>query len=295
MKNLHNDTEQAGVQTTLFLLEDFLVNHTQPLESDLEMKMIATSGRRCLESYGRFARHGSWARMFSALLIGMTGWCSTRCRLTWKLKGTRYNRMYFQLQVSERPTDEIGFGLLRTPNAQEPGVTTERLVTKDGEPAKIGARAYDKHTGRLAQVGLTQQVKMGLLPTPETSQGGANKDVKISPNGNYYRKNSKGVRYGPRLQDVVASGLLPTPTVMDMMNNPRREITPSGRIISNQGHNGSAPLKDLAMNGMLQTPILENSEQTGETSQLNPPFVAEMMGFPPNWLELPFLSTETSL
>jgi hypothetical protein len=27
---------------------------------------------------------------------------------------------------------------------------------------------------------------------------------------------------------------------------------------------------------------------TGTTSQLNPRFVAEMMGFPPNWTELPF-------
>jgi hypothetical protein len=29
-------------------------------------------------------------------------------------------------------------------------------------------------------------------------------------------------------------------------------------------------------------------------SQLNPRFVAEMMGFPPNWTELPFLSGETN-
>jgi hypothetical protein len=31
----------------------------------------------------------------------------------------------------------------------------------------------------------------------------------------------------------------------------------------------------------------------GKSSQLNPRFVAEMMGFPPNWTELPFLSGET--
>jgi hypothetical protein len=34
---------------------------------------------------------------------------------------------------------------------------------------------------------------------------------------------------------------------------------------------------------------------TGTTSQLNPRFVAEMMGFPPNWTELPFLSGEQNL
>ena len=35
-------------------------------------------------------------------------------------------------------------------------------------------------------------------------------------------------------------------------------------------------------------------EMTGQTSQLNPRFVAEMMGFPPNWTELPFQSGEQS-
>lgn len=29
-------------------------------------------------------------------------------------------------------------------------------------------------------------------------------------------------------------------------------------------------------------------QMTGKTSQLNPRFVAEMMGFPANWMELPF-------
>jgi len=32
----------------------------------------------------------------------------------------------------------------------------------------------------------------------------------------------------------------------------------------------------------------------GTSSQLNPRFVMEMMGFPPNWTELPFLNGETN-
>jgi hypothetical protein len=34
-------------------------------------------------------------------------------------------------------------------------------------------------------------------------------------------------------------------------------------------------------------------QQPGKTSQLNPPFVLEMMGFPHDWTILPFLSGET--
>lgn len=56
--------------------------------------------------------------------------------------------------------------MLRTPSAAEPGIRTERLQTKDGEPAKLGERAYDSETGALRQVGLTQQLEMGMLRTP---------------------------------------------------------------------------------------------------------------------------------
>jgi hypothetical protein len=44
---------------------------------------------------------------------------------------------------------------------------------------------------------------------------------------------------------------------------------------------------------------LEIGKQVGLTmmidGQLSPRFVAEMMGFPPNWLELPFQNTELNL
>ena len=35
-------------------------------------------------------------------------------------------------------------------------------------------------------------------------------------------------------------------------------------------------------------------EITGKTSQLSPQFVMEMMGFPTDWTELPFLNGETN-
>jgi len=307
--------------------EDSLANPTQQQESDLAKKMTVTSGRRCLEQYGRFNRHGLWAKTFSDLLIGTGDWYSTRCRLTWKLKGTKYNRMYFQLYPSTLPIEETEYGLLPTPRANE---STESIETIELRRQKTG----------IGMMNLTAAVQK----------------------------------------------LLPTPQAMDSMTNPRRDITPSGRIISNQGHNGSAPLKDLAMNGLLPTPTaievhnservakikgnqdtlksrengdniqnsimnfldfngllptprvkghgnshqriedgkiddlttmarfnmlptpmasdcgekvtgLENQdslvkmarETTGQTSQLNPQFVCEMMGFPPDWTLIPFL------
>jgi len=194
-------------QTSLFTEEEltscpegFLASRTAPQESGSGKMMNATSGQRCLEQFERFGHVGSWAKMFSGLLIGMEGWSSRRCKLTWKLKGTKSNRMYFQLRVSMLPTEEIGFGLLPTPN------------TMDTLPPK---EAYQ------------------MLPTP-TAQC------------------EKGGRAGIK---------------------PRK------------GHN---PLT----NNLGDT--MNYIEQTGKSSQLNPRFVLEMMGFPPNWTELPFQSGETN-
>jgi hypothetical protein len=64
-------------------------------------------------------------------------------------------------------------GTWRTPATTEPGVTLERLETVDGQPWTPGQRAYDKHTGRVAQVGLTHEVLATDLsgPTPSGSPG----------------------------------------------------------------------------------------------------------------------------
>ena len=293
-----------------FSQEDSLVSRTAQQASAKGKTMIVTSGPTCYDVLEKSDLAGSWAKTFSALLLGMEGWYSRRCALTLKLKVTPYSRLFFQLQPSMHRTEEIGSGLLRTPSAQEPGVMVARLVTKDGEPAKIGQRAYDKITGRLAQVGLTQQAQimmlptptcmdstnatatmkstqvkdgsmhsvtlnramvMGMLPTPRTAdvEGGTVKDVQTDGKG-YYRTNADGVRWGVKLRDVVESGMLPTPKAQEARGNA-------------SVNRGKYNLTDE---------IAARYQPTGKTSQLNPRFVAEMMGFPPNWTELPFQSGE---
>lgn len=66
-------------------------------------------------------------------------------------------------------------------------------------------------------------------------------------------------------------GLLPTPTAID---------SGSGRVN-----------RSLSV-GAKARPTLAMAYRDGKTSRLNPRFVAEMMGFPPNWTELPFRSGE---
>jgi hypothetical protein len=210
----------TGEKLTLFQ-EVFPANPTPLQESDLEKKMTATSGRKCLDAFGRLSRAGPWGKTFSELLIGMEGWYSTKCRLTWKLKGTKYKRMYFQLAVSTPRTEEIGSGLLP------------------------------------------------MLPTPQAIDGnGQGRDLRLKKDCN--RDPDQSGSWRGDLKDFAAKGMLPTPKTQDS----RHALSDRGK--SNLGEE-----------------ISQWGQDNGIGSQLNPPFVAEMMGFPPDWTELPFLNGET--
>ena len=143
-----------------------LVNPTQVLESDSEKRTNATCGPKCLEQLERFNHVGSWAKMFSALLIGMEGWYSKRCKLTWKLKGTKSNRLYFQLQASTLPTEEIESGLLLTEMLPTPTMFDYNSARTPEKYEEDKAKYAEK--GVNLQMPLKQMARNGMLPTPTT-------------------------------------------------------------------------------------------------------------------------------
>ena len=296
MTTSRQQTLQFTEDTLMCLPEDFHASHTVRQGNDLEKKMTATSGRKCLERFGKLSRGGSWAKTFPGLLLGQKGWFSTRCRLTWKLKGTKYRRMYFQLFPSTLPIGGTGFGLLPTPRVMDGVKGTDRKLTyKDGKWQNL-----DKH-GTIYGMTLEQALRpeVGLLPTPDCSdrrsanseQQGLSNVVKLlktpctadAYSENLSKKEQKFGNSGILAQEIQSGfvfqrGILPTPATRDY-----------------KGCNSDKYLnRDTEGNShMDQLPNFIKS-QTGETSQLNPRFVAEMMGFPPDWLELPFQSTETN-
>ena len=71
------------------------------------------------------------------------------------------------------PTNGIESGYWRTPGAQEPGISVDRLVPIEGGTLGGMNRHFDKHTGRMAQIGLSQQVKLRMWPTPTASEDAA--------------------------------------------------------------------------------------------------------------------------
>jgi hypothetical protein len=133
---------------------------------------------------------------------------------------------------------------------------------------------------------LTEEIEFGLLPTPNAAEG--YKGAKT------YNPNSQ---MGSSLSAMAGSRMLPTPIAGDWKGQRRSDGTAS--MLSGKASLGMLPTptksdfqprwKTENWQGDSDLPSVINGI-LGTRSQLNPRFVAEMMGFPPNWTELPFQS-----
>jgi hypothetical protein len=111
----------------------------------------------------------------------------------------------------------------------------------------------------------------GLLQTPTAS------DRAEAPEKMRARAQKNGYKNGTQfngLASQVVYGMLPTPTATSDPKGGCTRPDPSRQ-------------RDTLAHA-LHDPTL------GKTSQLNPRFVADMMGFPVNWTELPFQSGEAN-
>jgi len=221
---------------------------------------IDISGRKCLESFERLAPPMSWQRTFVASLVGMKGWFSTRCALTWKVKATKSARSFFQLQASTRRTAETASGLLLTPR-EEPV-----------DLVKFKAR-MEKYPNGTTMPNRATQVQQ-MLPTPTRfDYNSARTPQKWKEDKAKYA--AKGINLQNPLKQHARLGMLPTPTASSWYNGIIKE-RPQGQ-----------PSRRSQLNHLM-------AQEAGKTSQLSPLFVEEMMGFPPGWTASPFQSGDES-
>jgi hypothetical protein len=157
-----------------------------------------------------------------------------------------------------RHTNENEFGLLPTPTMFDynSARTEEKWIQDKQKYAEKGINL---------QMALKQMAKLGMLPTPTT------RDWK-GPEGNEYKqmRGEHTIHKTNSIPGLLMRGMLPTPI--------------------SQASRGNA--SDNRGKGNLTDCIAEMKLTDSKTSQLNPRFVAEMMGFPPNWTELPFQNGE---
>lgn len=253
---------------------------------------------------------------------------STKSVQTSKPKDIPSNRLLFQLAVLERPTEGIESGLLPTVQTQGlkqcnkkgktefvpldllPTPNAMDIAHKDMEINERGRR-NPKRGKTDHSLGLEDMAVAKLLPTPCSIE--ATKFTKtINPNS----------QMGQGLTALAVNGLLPTPTAMEVKHSKRvkglKEQGAKGMYSRKNGALRPNGLTDfLDFNGMMPTPSAIDwkgctnpgvkkvngnvygetlpdtvKKVTGSTSQLNPLFVEEMMGFPLMWTALPFLSPD---
>ena len=124
---------------------------------------------------------------------------------------------------------------------------------------------------RCNRKGKTEFLPVELLPTPTALDKGTGRTNKsLSPNA----------AERPTLALAAKQGLLPTPCAS--------EATKFTKKLNFKSQMGKS-LTAMACNGMIPAPS-SKKVTAGKTSQLNPLYVEEMMGFPLMWTALPFLS-----
>src|SRR5687767_11159326 len=99
--------------------EDFHASHLVPRVIEKEKMMSDFYFMKCLGRLERLNRCSSWLKMFlECLHLNFQG-LSPRYVHHWKTKGTKFNRLLFQLQRLTHLTRDTGYGLLPTPKATE--------------------------------------------------------------------------------------------------------------------------------------------------------------------------------
>lgn len=166
------------------------------------------------------------------------------------------------------------------------------------------------------RIRMAEYLRTNLLQTPTTVQRcEAPEKMKERALKKGYKN---GTTYNSLLSQLVYGGLLPTPQAADSSigavigQNDRFIITKNGmfRKVNQNGSNGSVGLgrifhlmstptaSDWKGGSTRKNPSLQRTSLRGEihadygigkTSQLNPLFVEEMMGFPTYWILMPFL------
>ena len=192
--------------------------------------------------------------------------------------------------------EETEYGLLPTPTASAIGENQSNHqihVSKDGTAKPI----RESGIKGISNLYATLQVR-GMLQTPTATEIGISKD-RIEKRTAYRKSIGREYAPGNLLEQIQV--MLPIPTAMD-------STSATANMKSSQIKEGS--MRSMTLSRMiLKTPTASDknmhwktenwkgddlgsqiNEMLGTRSHLNPQFVAEMMGFPPNWTKLPFQS-----
>ena len=227
------------------------VSHASPFQSLDEERERMITATSGRRCYGRYGKYSPLGSLGKTLLES-SRWYSPAVRLRWEAKPLYSERVTQKLRCGSNMSSRPSAGTL---NVRD--IPSSRLLFR-----------------LVPSVRRTAETGYGLLPGVQT-QG-------------LKRSNAKGSA------EFFPLELLPTPTSID---------GGSGRVNRSLGENAKdrPTIALAAKKGLLPTPLVRDAKgqclntqsclpNTFAGFQLNPRYVAEMMGFPVDWTELPFQS-----
>lgn len=247
------------------------------LDEEKERKMTATSGRKCFGQYGRYDPLG----LLVKTLLESSRWYNPAVRLKWNIKPLCSKRVerkqYPSLNTSSRPS-------AATLSVKD--IPSSRLLFRLAPSAlRTAATGYSllptvqtQGLKRCNAEGKTEFLPLGLLPTPlstEVRHGKRVKELKEAGGETPHSRANGETRPNGLMDFMDFHGMLLTPSASDA-------VRANFSMDSLRNHS-----KPNAERSNLSEQIAHKIG--GGTSQLNPLFVEEMMGFPSMWSVLPFL------
>ena len=269
MKTLPKQTFISGREKSMFSQEDSPANLSPSLAEERERTITATSGHRCFEQYGRYTPLGSLVKT----LLASRRWWSPAKSLRWDAQTIFSKRITYTERKADSPSTKSAR------NLKQQDIPSNRLIFQlavsehhtEENASGLLPTVQTQGLKRCNRKGKTEFVPLDLLPTPTALYKGS---------GRINRSPSPGAAERPTLALAAKQGLLPTPCAI--------EATKFTKAFNPNSQMGQS-LTALAVNGMLPSPT-SRKKTSGKTSQLNPLYVEEMMGFPLMWTALPFLS-----
>lgn len=288
---MQKHTPTSAPQISLFtedsatsLQADFHANLSAQQVNEKAQQMSVISGQKCcalLQKQGR-------ATLLAKMLLVSPAWFSNRVHLRWKAKpllmaktttelwkqkacccelseiskpsDTIASRLLFQLQPLTPRTEGIEFGSL---------LPTPKVGGTEGYETRAKRQGHAKAVSHL-EAAVEYQLMNGLLPTPMAQ----NRELPTQEQIEKRKETYGGTKRAMYLEHFAAQGLLPTPTAQDGEKN------------------SSLPPSQVNRNDSIVKRILQANPHTGSGFHLNPQFVLEMMGYPPNWTALPYQTGE---
>ena len=230
-------------------------------DSERERTMTATSGRRLSALCVKSDPLGSLARM----LLESSRWFSPARRLKWEAASLFSTRITY----TERSSSTSSKPSAKTSSVKDiPSIRLLfRLVPSERPTAGTGCGLLQEELLPTSQTqglkinvdGKTELMPLYLLPTPNAAEG-EKYTTKYNPNS----------QMGKGLTAMAMNNMLPTPTA-------------SCHNAGTTANRKDGTSRESELNHLI-------ARQVGQTSQLNPLFVEEMMGFPSDWLVSPFQS-----